>query len=525
MKKYRYAIFIVILLAVIGICLVLPKPTGNELEILKQMLPQYDKITELENIKTDSFINENFPAIKNAYQSNGKIVGFLAKPIGYIGEISIMIALDGDKGIVSGINIISHNDTPDYADHIQEGWFTERFRDKNLSEYLNLVTLDANEPNDIIQVTGATITSQAVVNGVNSAIGAWQYLENKKNMEPVPAIVQQEMWQKDDNSFVITWADGEKRIGMDELKAYKQHQQDVELQKTTGTLIDMKVEGPLLKEVLEEAGLNIADYAGIGVSGRDGYYTLIDKDKLRNPIILAWKSNGKEIGKDEKPIRVVLPSEMGPYWVKMVCNIDLYDEIAPKEISRVFAFNALTRDIEPYYYEYYGSKDKSIEVGKIFKKFDDINPKGFFTMTSIDGLEKNETISLVRERYFIKVEGDNAPMNIAPSFKLGMNVKEMCVFSTTSDAVIFPDKIKEISRSEQINGEEMLILEDVLINAKLDVTKAKGYIVKDFNGDSFQFTYDDLANLYLSANKGNTRLYKDNSLITDDFLSIEMIKE
>ena len=71
-------------------------------------------------------------------------------------------------------------------------------------------------------------------------------------------------------------------------------------------------------------------------------------------------------------------------------------------------FNPLTEDIEPYYYEYYGSKDKAFEVGKILRKFDEVDEKGFFTMAATDGLEKNETISLVRQRYFIKVEGDNA---------------------------------------------------------------------------------------------------------------------
>ena len=58
-------------------------------------------------------------------------------------------------------------------------------------------------------------------------------------------------------------------------------------------------------------------------------------------------------------------------------------------------------------------------------------------------LLKNETISLVRQRYFIKVEGDNAPMNISPTFRLGMNVKHMTHFSTTKDAVIFPEKMNK----------------------------------------------------------------------------------
>jgi hypothetical protein len=88
-------------------------------------------------------------------------------------------------------------------------------------------------------------------------------------------------------------------------------------------------------------------------------------------------------------------------------------------------------------------------------------------MASVDGLIKNETVSMVRDRYYIKVEGDNAPMNIAPTFKLGMNVKFMSHFSTTTDAVIFPEQMKNICRTEMIDGKEYMKLEDVLINAGL----------------------------------------------------------
>ncbi len=96
---------------------------------------------------------------------------------------------------------------------------------------------------------------------------------------------------------------------------------------------------------------------------------MVDKEKLEaNDVILVWEVNGKALKEEEKPVRIAIPNELGPYWVKMVSNIDLYHEISPKDIDRVHIFDPLTEDIEPYYYEYYGSKDKSIEIGKIFKQ-------------------------------------------------------------------------------------------------------------------------------------------------------------
>ncbi|MFA9422917.1 MAG: hypothetical protein ACERLG_05035, partial [Sedimentibacter sp.] len=238
-------------------------------------------------------------------------------------------------------------------------------------------------------------------------------------------------------------------------------------------------------------------------------------------IILTWQVNGKGLSDAEKPMRVSVPLELGPYWVKMVTNIDLYSEISPKDIDKVYAFDALTRDIEPYYYEYYGSKDKSIEIGKILKKFDYVDEKGFFTMGATDGLVKNETISMVRQRYFIKVEGENAPMNIAPNFKLGMNVKEMTHFSTTKDAVIFPDKIKEVVRTKELNGREMLLLEDVLLTAGMRWVDDSTFIAVKTDNTKVELSLNQILNCYIINENEKVTLVNDGNEIMTDLLRIE----
>ncbi|MEG1584357.1 MAG: molybdopterin-dependent oxidoreductase, partial [Anaerovorax sp.] len=380
------------------------------------------------------------------------------------------------------------------------------------------------KPEEIIQVTGATITSQAVVNGVNAAIGVMQYLDNGVKMGKVGQTVPKELWNMDDNSFAINWEGGSVRLTMEDMKKYPQVTVDAVLKKTTGTKSKIKIQGPELSQVLKEEGVDLKDYAGIGITGRDGYYTMVDEDKLSGSILLGWKFNDEEIRKDEKPIRVCLPDEMGPYWVKLVTTIDLYKEISPKNITKVHMFDALTRDIEPYEYEYYGSKDKSIEVGKILAKFESVDLKGFFSMYAVDGLEKNETISLVRDRYFIKVEGENAPMNIAPNFKLGMNVKNMSHFSTTKDSVIFPWKMEAISRTKKIEGKTYLYLEDVLVNAGLLWKGEDLFTGLDTEGHQFQFQGSDLDTCYISQQGKKVTFLKDGQEMTTDLLTIEKMQ-
>ncbi|HAE42287.1 MAG TPA: hypothetical protein DCG34_05125, partial [Clostridiales bacterium] len=349
------------------------------------------------------------------------------------------------------------------------------------------------------------------------------YQQNGIKMSRVSDVVPREMWQQDVNSFAINWEGSSFRINTDSIKEYEQLEADVTLINTTGTENSMRVKGPTLRHVLEREGLDLAAYEGIGITGRDGYYTMVDREKLiNNDVILVWEVNGKPIRDEDKPMRIAMPNELGPYWVKMVSNIDLYKTISPKNIDKVHMFDALTRDIEPYYYEYYGSKDKSVEIGKILIKFDDIDDKGFFTMGASDGLVKNETISMVRQRYFIKIEGENAPMNIAPTFKLGMNVKLMTHFSTTKDAVVFPEQMKNIVKTQEIAGKTGLSVEDIILTVGMSWDEDTVFnVVSADNVQQYQMNSKNLDRYQLIYDSGNVDLYRDQSIVLYDVLRIE----
>lgn len=518
-KKF-YLIFLIIVVTVVIFLFSLKNRASEEELKVKGFYPEAKKIELVKDISDDMFISLNFPGVKRAYEVDGQVKVFVVSCVGYNGPIDVLTAIDDDE--LLGIEILEHEESLDYAEHIEEDWFLERFKNIVIEKYLNLVVLDKEKPEDIVQVTGATVSSQAVVNAVNAAIGAYQYKVNDIEMEGVADVVPQEMWQKDTNSFAINWEDESIRIDIEKIKEYEQLEMDVVLINTTGTETDMKVKGPTLRHILEKEGLNLRDYEGVGISGRDGYYTMVDREKLEvNDVILVWQVNGKDLKEEEKPVRIAIPNELGPYWVKMVSSIDLYGEISPKAIDKVHIFAPLTEDIEPYYYEYYGSKDKSIEVGQILRKFDNVDEKGFFTMAASDGLIKNETLSLVRQRYFLKVEGDNAPMNIAPNFKLGMNVKNMTHFSTTKDAVIFPEKMVEVVRTKDINGSEGLLLEDVLLTAGMRWTDNNQFNIIGRDDAKVEITLEEMLDSYIVDDGNIVVLYQGESEIMKDILRIE----
>lgn len=520
MKKNKYALLLVGIVIIVAVLFALTNTATEEEKRVKAFYPDAKKVELVNDISDDSFISINLPAVKRAYLVDGDLKAYIVSCVGYNGPIEILATMDENELI--GIEILEHIETPDYSEGLTETYFLDRFKNLSVGKYLNLAELDKENPEDIVQVTGATISSQAVVNGVNAAIGAYNYKINNIQMDRVSDVVPQEMWQKDLNSFAINLPGETIRINTDEIEEFNQTQMEVTLINTTGTRTEMKVKGPTLSEVLKAHDIDLGDYAGIGITGRDGYYTMVDKEKLDvNQVILVWQVNGKALSDKERPVRIALPNELGPYWVKMVSNIDLYDEISPKDIEKVHIFNALTLGIEPYYYEYYGSKDKSIEIGKILARFDELDLKGFFTMSASDGLVKNETMSLVRSRYFIKVEGDNAPMNIAPKFKLGMNVKEMTHFSTTKDAVIFPEKMSIVVRTETIDGKEALLLEDVLLTAGMRWDGEILFTAVSTDKQEIDLGYQDMLLAYLVIIDDKVDLYKDNNLLLEDILRIE----
>lgn len=115
-----------------------------------------------------------------AFDSEKTPLGYIieAENQGYSSVIKTLIALDSSFKIV-GLKIVSQTETPGLGTNIEKNKFTEQFINKKNNE-LDL----KQEGGNIDAVTGATISSRAVINSVKSAI------ENFKNaltyQEPIP---------------------------------------------------------------------------------------------------------------------------------------------------------------------------------------------------------------------------------------------------------------------------------------------------------------------------------------------------
>ena len=80
-----------------------------------------------------------------------------------------MVGISKDGNKLTGIKVMQHSETPGLGAKSTEPAWQEQFKGKSLKEAL-VVTKDAvKKPEEIKAITAATITSRAVVTGVNAA--------------------------------------------------------------------------------------------------------------------------------------------------------------------------------------------------------------------------------------------------------------------------------------------------------------------------------------------------------------------
>jgi len=102
--------------------------------------------------------------------SKGRKIGyaFRVSPKGYGGAIDMVVGIDA-KGKVMGIKILSMKETPGLGMKASESGFLKQFLGKT-----SKAPLKAKK--DVDAITGATITSQAVANGIKQALEKYRGL-------------------------------------------------------------------------------------------------------------------------------------------------------------------------------------------------------------------------------------------------------------------------------------------------------------------------------------------------------------
>lgn len=141
-----------------------------------ELFADADDFKDLDEEKLNK-ISENHTAVTEAYEAvdaseNG--IGYVlkAKAGGYGGDVFMAVGIN-NEGKVTGMKVVGHSETPSIGDRIEQPDFTESFVDKSAEGELKAVAAPAAE-DEVLMLSGATVSTNAVMNGVNKALEAYR---------------------------------------------------------------------------------------------------------------------------------------------------------------------------------------------------------------------------------------------------------------------------------------------------------------------------------------------------------------
>lgn len=174
----------IILFIITSVCVGL---TGLVYEGTKAKIANQNEITKQEAMKSiikdaDTFVpveDIDTTKVQEVYiaKDEGKNIGYIAKIVqqGYGGVIELMVGVDKELTIV-GVQILSHSETPGLGANIIKDTFLTQFIEKRAP--LKVVKGTASG-NDVVAISGATISSTAVTSGINEALS---YIQQNQNV-------------------------------------------------------------------------------------------------------------------------------------------------------------------------------------------------------------------------------------------------------------------------------------------------------------------------------------------------------
>ncbi|SCP95093.1 RnfABCDGE type electron transport complex subunit G [Anaerobium acetethylicum] len=114
---------------------------------------------------------EAIEEVMEAVNENGETLGYVMSVItneGYAGEIKIAMGIQND-GTVNGIEILKISETAGLGMKAADSEFKDQYGNKNVEKFVYTKSGAASDE-EIDVISGATITTNAVTNAVNSGI-------------------------------------------------------------------------------------------------------------------------------------------------------------------------------------------------------------------------------------------------------------------------------------------------------------------------------------------------------------------
>ena len=126
-------------------------------------------------LKENGYTSDDISEVAEGKDASGETVGYVVNVTsheGYGGDIDISVGIRED-GTVTGIEMLSISETAGLGMKAKEADFKDQFKDKNVEKFTYTKTGESGD--DMIDaISGATITTNAVTNAVDSALVYFQ---------------------------------------------------------------------------------------------------------------------------------------------------------------------------------------------------------------------------------------------------------------------------------------------------------------------------------------------------------------
>ena len=131
----------------------------------------FEEAEAAEVVAGSGYTENTINGVVEAKDASGNTLGYvisLTSHAGYGGDITFSVGIT-KAGVVNGYSITSIGETAGLGMKAKEEKFSSQFREKN-ADSLEVVKGTAANENQIEAISGATITSKAMTNGVNAAL-------------------------------------------------------------------------------------------------------------------------------------------------------------------------------------------------------------------------------------------------------------------------------------------------------------------------------------------------------------------
>ena len=279
--------------------------SDTELSAVREILGEEAQPVDITGDVLKGDAAEKCGSVKKVFlTADGQYI-FFASPIGYNGPVDIMLVIDGVTARTRALRILFHKETEHYVRNWEDDWFTGRFAGKSAFIYLERVKLEAERENQIVAVTGSTVSTDAVVSGVNDCFEVFRTIDDPY-FEENPGTVE------------LKNAQGEKlgEITLDGIRSLDTYRRRITIRSASEGVTTHDFRGVRLSEAIEAAGGAelLAGCRRVVVTGTDGYESELTPEEiaLENNVYLMYEDNGemmKTAGGSEGAFRLIILSD------------------------------------------------------------------------------------------------------------------------------------------------------------------------------------------------------------------------